>query len=380
MLVVHPGAELYGSDRVLIESVAAFAARTDVVVALPQDGPLAAALTAHGARVVTCPMPVVRKAALRPRGAIRLLADAVRGLVPAIRLIRRHGGDGVYVSTITIPTWLLLARVLGRPAVCHVHEAERSAPRVLRWALSLAPRTARTVLVNSRFSLDVLTEVAPRLRDRCTVVYNGVPGPLDPPPARAQVSGPVRLLFVGRLSPRKGPQVAVDALDDLVRRGFDARLQLLGAVFEGYEWFESELRARVADRGLTDRVEFLGFRPDIWPVLEEADVVLIPSVADEPFGNTAVEAVLAARPLVVSTTSGLREAAAGYASAQAVDPARPDLWADAVQRVLGDWPRFRAQAEDDAAEARRRHAPEVYRRTVGRLVLPDGGTTVERSR
>jgi glycosyltransferase involved in cell wall biosynthesis len=381
MLVVHPGAELYGSDRVLLESVAAFVtAGAEVVVALPQEGPLASTLAAHGARVVTCPMPVLRKAALRPGGALRLVWDVLRSLGPAIGLIRRHGRDGVYVSTITIPGWLLLARLLGRRAVVHVHEAERSAPRILRWALSLAPRTAAAVLVNSRFSLDVLTEAAPRLRDRCTVLYNGVPGPARPVPARNEVTGPVRLLFVGRLSPRKGPQVALATLVELVRRGVDARLEILGAVFDGYEWFETELRDRVAAEGLTDRVEFLGFRPDIWPVLADSDIVLIPSVVDEPFGNTAVEAVLAARPLVVSTTSGLQEAAAGYSSAQAVDPTRPDLWSDAVQRTVADWPRFRSQALQDAGQARRRHAPDAYRRAVAEIVLPDGGTTVRSSR
>jgi hypothetical protein len=118
----------------------------------------------------------------------------------------------------------------------------------------------------------------------------------------------------------------------------DARLQLLGSVFEGYEWFDAELRRTVADQGLADHVEFLGFRTDVWPHLSRADVVLVPSVAEESFGNTAVEAVLAARPVVVSDSSGLREAVAGYRSAQAVAPGRTTDWADAIQRVATTGP------------------------------------------
>jgi glycosyltransferase involved in cell wall biosynthesis len=180
------------------------------------------------------------------------------------------------------------------------------------------------------------------------------------PPLRAQLEGPVRLLFVGRLSPRKGPQVAVATLQELLARGVDARLQLLGSVFEGYEWFEDELRTTVADAGLTDRVEFLGFRSPVWPTLAASDVVLVPSVMEESFGLTAVEAVLAARPLVVSDGSGLREATAGYASAQAVEPGDAVRWADAVQRVVADWDTFRRAAVSDAAEARARHAQRHY--------------------
>jgi glycosyltransferase involved in cell wall biosynthesis len=360
VLVVHPGAELYGADRVLAESASALAARFDVTVALPGPGPLVAELEARGLRVVLCRMPVLRNSALRPRGALRLLADTVLGARPALRLLRSAGQAGVYVNTLTLPSWPLLARLAGRRSVCHVHEAEQSAPRLLRIGMAVCPALADRVVANSRFCLDVLAGTAPWLRRRATVVYNAVPAPAQVAPPRAELDGPVRLLFVGRLSPRKGPQVAVATLQALLARGVDARLQLLGSVFEGYEWFETELRGTVAAAGLTDRVEFLGFRSDVWPVLAGSDVVLVPSVLEESFGLTAVEAVLAARPLVVSDGSGLREAAAGYASAQSVAPGDPQRWADAVQRVLADWAGHRAAAVVDAAEARRRHAPQRY--------------------
>jgi glycosyltransferase involved in cell wall biosynthesis len=376
VLVVHPGAELYGADRVLLESATALADRFDVTVALPGPGPLVAELERRGLRVVLCRMPVLRNAALRPRGAVRLVADAVLGALPALWLLRRYGAAGAYVNTLTLPSWPLLARVARRRSVCHVHEAERSAPRLLRRGMAVCPVLADRVIVNSRFTLEVLTEVAPRLRARSTVVLNGIPAPGEVLPPRTELDGPLRLLFVGRLSPRKGPQVAVAALQELLGRGVDARLQLLGAVFEGYEWFEAELRRTVADQGLADHVEFLGFRTDVWPHLSRADVVLVPSVAEESFGNTAVEAVLAARPVVVSDSSGLREAVAGYRSAQAVAPGRTTDWADAIQRVADDWPTFLAAAGVDAREAAARHARTGFRE---RLVAVVESLTADRS-
>ena len=295
-----------------------------------------------------------------PRRSPRLLADAVLGALPALRLLRSAGRGGVYVNTLTLPSWPLLARLAGRRSVCHVHEAEQSAPRLLRIGMAVCPALADRVVTNSQFCLDVLAGTAPWLRRRATVIYNAVAAPAEVRPLRGTPEGPVRLLYVGRLSPRKGPQVAVATLQELLARGVDARLQLLGSVFEGYEWFETELRSTVAAAGLTDRVEFLGFRSDVWPVLADSDVVLVPSVLEESFGLTAVEAVIAARPLVASDGSGLREAAAGYASAQSVAPGDPGRWADAVQRVLADWAGHRAAAVDDATEARRRHAPQRY--------------------
>lgn len=374
VLVAHPGAELYGSDRVLLESVVGMlAAGRRVVVALPADGPLATKMKEAGARVEICPMPVVRKSTLTPHGLALLLNDAFRGLGPMWRLIREPGTATVLVNTVTIPAWVVVGRLGGRRVICHVHEAERSASRVLRTALYAPLLLATGIVVNSRFSLQVLSETLPRLQARSTVVYNGVPGPSsESRPLRSAPgsNGQVRLLFCGRLSPRKGPQVAVDALDRLVRQSVDARLELLGAVYSGYEWFEHELRDQVIRLGLADRVSFHGFDPDIWPYLDEADICLVPSVIDEPFGNTAVEAILAGRPLVVSATSGLIEASAGYACARTVTPNDPAAVASAVRDLLEHWPRVRQQISADTALAMRRHAPTGYRQAMTKTVTP----------
>ncbi|MGY1673831.1 glycosyltransferase [Geodermatophilus sp. SYSU D00710] len=367
VLMVHPGAELYGSDRVFLESVTALLPAADVVVALPGSGPLIAELERRGARVVIHRMPVLRKSVLRPAGLLCLLRDAVAGLVPALVLLRRHGADGVVVNTTILPSWLLLARLARRSVACHVHEAQWPGPVVLRRVLLLPLRWAHTVVANSRFTRDVLLDLAPEIADRLTVVTNPVPGPGAPPPPRQLLDGPVQLLFVGRLSPRKGPDVAVATLRELLARGFDARLTVLGSVFPGYEWFETRLRSSAAD--LDGRVTFEEFRPDVWPVLAGADVVLVPSVLDESFGNVAVESVLAARPTVVSDLPGLREAVEGCAGAQIVEAARPELWADAVERCVSDWATFRTAAVQDAGAALGRHAPAHYRRRMAHLLL-----------
>jgi len=377
VLVAHPGAELYGSDRMLLESVRGFVqAGLETVVALPEPGPLVAELERGGAQVVFCRMPVLRKSVLRPRGMAEFLRDLVLGAGPAWRLLSRAGQDGVYVSTLTIPFWQLLARLRGRQVTVHVHEAEQNAPRPARVLLAAPVGWAQRVVVNSAYSRAVLAAAAPRTGARAVVVYNGVAGPAGRTPPRPALEGPVRLAYVGRLSPRKGPQVAVAVLAELTARGVDAHLDLAGSVFPGYEWFEAELRASVAAADLTDRVAFLGFVPDPYSVLAAADVVLIPSVLDEPFGNTAVEAVLAARPLVVSATSGLREAAGGYPSVHAVPPEDVPAWAAAVQGVVAHWARTSRQAVADAEEAERRHAPARYRGRIAELVTslvePDG--------
>lgn len=370
VLVAHPSPDLYGSDRVVLGTVEALVRHGHrVVVTLPHDGPLVPLVEAAGAEVALCRSPVLRKSALRPSGMGSLLATTMRSVVPGLRLLRSCDPELVYVSTLTLPLWLVLARLAGRPSMCHVHEAESGVPALVRRALALPLLLCRSIVTNSEFSRNVVVSAVPGLRARSQVLPNPVPAPSQVTAGRKDLTGLLRALYIGRLSPRKGPQVAIAAVDELRTRGLDVRLELLGSIFPGYEWFAEELHASVADRRLTERVAFLGFQADIWPVIAAADVVVVPSVADESFGNAAVEAVLAARPVIASDAGGLQEAVEGYASAQVVPPEAPTAVADAVEKVVANWPSYRAAAAADAAVAAERHAPAFYGDRLERLVL-----------
>ncbi|MEO7785790.1 MAG: glycosyltransferase family 4 protein [Terracoccus sp.] len=371
MLVAHPGADLYGSDRMLLESVTGLIETGHkVVVAVPVSGPLVAELEALGARTRVVPMPVLRKSALSPRGMLTLATEAARSLRPSVSLLRQTRPTAVYVSTLTLPSWLLLARLLGSPTVCHVHEADQHRSRFVSKALVLPLLLADRLVVNSRYTSSVLSAAVPRLAHRTTVVYNGVAGPVSVTAPRADVDGPVRLLFVGRLSPRKGPDVAARAVRALEDRGIAAVLDVVGDVFPGYEWFEQALLEEFGDLVASGRVRLRGFAADVWPHIEAADVVLVPATLPESLGNTAIEALLAARPVVVSDAGGLAEVAAGCPTARIVPPGDPDALADAVADLLACWADVRAAAPAEAHEAARRYGPEAYRRAVTAVVDP----------
>ncbi|WP_258184378.1 glycosyltransferase family 4 protein [Microbacterium foliorum] len=367
ILVAHPGAEMFGSDRMLLESVIGFVeSGARVVVALPGRGMLDVELRRAGAEVVIIPMLVLRKVLLTPRGLPTLFRDMFRGLGASWRLISEVRPDIVYVSTIIIPQWPVIARLRRCHAVSHIHEAEASGNRLVNALLYLPHLVSNRTLINSRFSLETLRHSIPPLADRVEVVYNGVASPPDPSPPRSRLGGTLRVLYVGRLSPRKGPDVAIRAAGELARAGQRATVTLLGAVFPGYEWFEEELRALAEE--LAVDVAFAGFHPDIWPFLDQADVLVVPSRVDEPFGNTAVEGVLALRPVVVSNSSGLREAANGYDTALLIAPDSPEALAQALADIVARWPEVVAATPRSRVDAQERHAPELYRRRIAQAL------------
>ncbi len=361
LAVVHPSTELYGADQQMLESLtAAVDGGWDVTLVLPGDGPLAPRAAQRGARVVTASFPVLRKSLLRPRGLVDLAVGGTRAVAAGARWLRRERVDALYVSTVTLPTWLASARLARVPALCHVHEAEADQHRLVTAGLT-APLLAATRLVsNSAAARDALGGAFGSLRERTRVVHNGVLGPVDepgPPPARGD--GALRVVLVGRLSPRKGSDVAVEAVGLLVREGRDVRLRLAGSTFEGYEWFERDLRRRVAELGLDERVELLGFVHPPWGELADADVALVPSRV-EPFGNTAVEAMLARRPVVASATQGLVEVVHDGRTGLLVPPDDPHALAAALRRLHDDPALRRALADAGRAEALVRFSTERY--------------------
>lgn len=372
VLLAHASAELYGSDLQLVETATALReAGTEVVVALPHEGPLVKELLGAGAGVEIVDMPVLRKAVLSPRGIVGLLAHTLRAAPRMVRIVRRHRPHTVVVNTVTIPAWLVAARWARVAPVCHVHEAEADAALPLRIGLNAPLLLARDVVVNSASARDVVVGAVPLLRRRTQVIYNGVPGPdrtgRADAPADGSASRPARVVLVGRLSPRKGTDVALDAVGRLREGGRDVRLTLCGTAFTGYEWFEDELRSRAARPDLAGAVDFVGYA-DPWEWFARADVVVVPSRV-EPFGNVAVQALRAERPLVASRTQGLAEIVRDGETGIGVPPGDPAALARAVAELLDDPERAAALAAAGRKDAQERFGVEQYRARMARVVL-----------
>ncbi len=368
VLVVHSSADLYGSDRVLWETVIALVEDgVEVVVVLPHPGPLSEKLRDSGATVRYARTLILQRSLMRPSALPRLLAETVRGALAGWRAIGKVRPDVILINTVAMPLWPLLARLRRVPSVSHVHEAERGMAPWVNRLIYLTHNLSQTLVVNSRFTRDVISEAHPRLASRAQVIYNGVAGPADVTPPAADSPSPLRLLFVGRLSPRKGADLVVEATAMIRDEGLDVRTTLLGAVFEGNEWFEAELHRRITDLGLLDNVALAGFHPSVWPFLNECDVLVVPSRLDESFGNTAVEGALAARPTIVSDSSGLREAAAGMSAATLVESESARAIADAALAIVAGWKAISTGAVADRATAQERYSPQRYRADIARV-------------
>lgn len=379
VLVANPSSDIYGSDLQMLESITAMVERGwKVVVATPDDGPLVALIEERGAEVLRVDCAVVRREYASPSGLWRLVRESFSSLRNLLRVLRTLRPTLVYANTITIPWWFVAARLCRIPVVCHVHEAEAEDPLPVRLVLYGPLLLAHRLIVISRPSMETVCATVPRLRRRATMIFNGVREPTEPPRPAVAGPGPRRLVVLGRLSPRKGTDVALEAVALLRRSGRDVTLDVCGSTFPGYEWFEEQLRRRAAESDLDGAVDFSGYISPIWPALERAEVSVAPSLR-EPFGNAVVEAQLAQRPVVAAAAMGHLETVIDGETGLLVTPGDAQATADAIARLLDDGELAARIAETARRTAEERFSLTRYRREVADLLaavmkLPAGGS------
>jgi D-inositol-3-phosphate glycosyltransferase len=167
-------------------------------------------------------------------------------------------------------------------------------------------------------------------------------------------SDPV-LLFVGRIQPLKGVEVAVRALD--VLNDPTATLLVVGGA-SGREGTNevARIRAIIRELGLTEQVRFVDPQPhhELSTYYRAADVCLVPS-RSESFGLVALEAAACGTPVVAAAVGGLLTLVQHGETGYLVDSRDPAEYARHVAQILG--------SPADAAAMSRRAAELASRYT-----------------
>lgn len=144
------------------------------------------------------------------------------------------------------------------------------------------------------------------------------------------------LLFVGRLQPLKGADVAINTLAKLDRK--DSELWIVGGA-SGREG-DSEvdrIHSLVSDLGLTERVRFIKPQPHhlLSTYYRAADVCLVPS-RSESFGLVALEAAACGTPVVASAVGGLLTLVEHGRTGYLIEGRDPADYAIRVNEILRD--------------------------------------------
>jgi glycosyltransferase involved in cell wall biosynthesis len=369
------------TDRAFIRFVTSLPPRVDEVVIFgrldPEEGRYRYALPTEGVRFVALPFypqvtalrglvgAVRRSAAIFRAELDRLDAVWIFGPHPLsdrfARIARKHGTPLVLGVRQDYPSYIgnRLPSRLWSWAIPVSHGLERSFRRLGRHAPTVA--LGAEIAANYSGGAPVLTTGFSLVRrDELVSDVEALAKPWD---------GPLRVLSVGRLDPEKNPLLLVEIAELLRKR--DSRWSLAIA---GDGPLQDALERRIAERGLDEAVELLGYvpnGPELWAEYRRSHVFLHVSLT-EGLPQVLFEAQGAGLPVVATDVGGVSAAVGGGESALLVPPEDAAAAAEALMRLAADEPERRrliatglANAREQTIEAQLDRIAEFLRAEVG---------------
>jgi len=301
------------------------------------DRQLVAALRAMGEAVEVIELPWRSY----PRGLLDNLSPGLR---------RRLAGDHdvLLQDELAHPSLVGTNHRLSTPIVSIVHHLRASEPSRLaplyRGVEGHYLRGVDGVVCNSTVTRDVVTDlgvdpdrtvIAPPACDRFDPTLDSVPV------AERTQGTPLRVLFVGNITPRKG----IDTLlDGLAQTDADAELTVVGRPVD--EAYSTQLRQSVADHRLTERVQFTGELSDaeLAERFREHHTLAVPS-RYEGYGLVYLEAMSYGLPVIASRAGGATDIVTDGENGFLLDPDDPAAVADAITSLATDRERLAAMGQ-----------------------------------
>lgn len=257
-------------------------------------------------------------------------------------LIHLHLGGPTPLAYFQLQT----AQIAPAPMLVTVHNCFTNFDARTDTVLGQCLRSATWITAGSETMCTDLRRVVPELASRTSTLRCALPLPAMMP-TPLDFAAP-RLLYLGRLVPEKGVDLALAAFQQLA----DTYPRL---VF----WIAGEgparpvLETQVQQWGLANRVRFTGHQPwqQISALFNAATLVLMPSRWHEPFGLVALEAAQMARPVVATQVGGLPEIILHQQTGLLVAPENPAALAAGIVELLT----YPAQTQQ-MGQAARHHA------------------------
>lgn len=166
--------------------------------------------------------------------------------------------------------------------------------------------------------------------EKSAVVYNGVG--IDKLEAGKELTATTpecyHVTYIGRLKQVKGVNLLIDSIGKLAEK-YPVCLSIVG---EGD--MQNKLEEQVEKLGLQSKVTFYGKQADVIPFLKETDIFVYPSVWQEVFGISVIEAMAFGKLCVVNRVGGLPEIIQDGVNGFLTNTASADGVAEAIERAI----------------------------------------------
>ena len=335
----HPSSDLYGADKILIYIMKNF--RGDRVrLVLKNDGPLVGLVRRECPEVeiiMAASMPVAAKKDLKPGGIMKF----VRSLFTFGKIVKRlqaEGLDVVYINTLALVPVLFFFRKSKVKKIIHIHEIMTNDKLLHRLLNGFAVKLADAVICVSDAVRRNLCGLG--YDDKLQTVHNGISFKPDSGDLRKMDvdAGKVNMALIGRIKPKnKGQILLLEAMAKMQKEVLEkTHFYFVGSPVQGQEYMLAEVENKIDELSLRKYVTMVSFVTDIETVYKAMDVIIVPSVFDDPFPTTVLEGMYWSRPVIGTATGGIPEMIVDGETGFIAERDNPNSLADKITTLVAD--------------------------------------------
>jgi glycosyltransferase involved in cell wall biosynthesis len=314
------------------------------IVLLPNLGPLTKKLSQYGIDYyVISNLSIIRRSIINPLIFLKFVCSVIPATLTVFRIIKRFEVDIVHTNSAVTLNGAMAAKLARIPHVWHIRENFMFFPQMLwRPFQEFIFRFSTLIVCNSEATRAQFGKN--KYSQKLRVIYNG----MDPNWYDSYVTtrglfkkqlglsdGTHLVATIGRISEIKGQEFFVEAIARLkTKLNISVKFIVVGDVYPGNEHYRESLIKRIDDLEIGGLVWLHGYVEDIRHLLCDLDILVVPTLIPEGFGNTVLEAMAASRPVIATKLGGPTEIIVDGTTGILVDPQDPNELAESILDLL----------------------------------------------
>ena len=345
ILYLHAGADLYGSDRILLSIVGNLDTTVfEPIVVLPNNGPLVDKLQAINVRTEIIPYPIIRRKYFNLKGITSFTWSFLRSRKQLCNFAKKEQIDIVHNNTIAVIEGISLKKKLGIKLVSHVHEMLENPKIVAKFLYKIHIKHCDKMIVVSGAVKNHIKSTIKLTGNKITVLHNGIGSPSKKQsvttsklykelnlPETAKVTA-----LVGRINAIKGQDDFIESLSKIIKTNKNIYGLIIGDAFDGQEWRIDKLKQDIKNKNLQNNVIYCGFRDNMEEVYQILDLLILSSIKYDSFPTVVLEAMSRGIPTVAYKCGGVEEMIKDGYNGYLVEQGDINALSQNIERILSD--------------------------------------------
>jgi len=306
ILILHSSNDLYGASKIFLQiSNLLVNNGVEIHVILPSKGPLDDLINSS-IKVKYFELGVLRKKYLNPIGLINRMIANLKAIKFLSSYIKNNGINLVYTNTSTILSGGLAASKNKVPSLFHIHEIPEGNRLYEFFSGYMVNRNSDKIIAVSESVKNHWLKYSSF--EKIKRIYNGIifnkTKILD---EFKKNENDFIITNIARIIPYKGHDYLIDIAAELFKKNKNFKFLIIGDTLSSYASYELNLKKRVKDLGLSDQIQFFGYRKDISNVLQQSDLFIHTAISPDPLPTVLFESLYNELPSVSTNLGGAIE-------------------------------------------------------------------------